>query len=96
MPIERKDSAYFEPLGALKRSSDTELYLGLIHFRDGIEGARVRIAAAQAFLPALGVATECGMGRRQPGRGGEESELLRLLDLHAGVADPVRAFTPAC
>lgn len=96
VPIERADSAYFEPLKALQRRPETEFYLGLIHFRDGLEGARRRIAAAQGVLPVFGVATECGMGRRLPGRGGEESELLRLLDLHACVADPVRAFTPTC
>jgi hypothetical protein len=90
VPIERTDSAYFRPLATLETRPETEIYLGLIHFRDGLEGARRRIAAAREFLPRFGVATECGMGRREPGRGGEARELARLLDLHAALADPVR------
>lgn len=71
VPIERDDGRYFEPLHQLKLPEETELYLGLVHFRDGIEGAQRRIATAQRFAPAFGVATECGMGRASsgPGRG---------------------------
>jgi len=90
VPIERTDAGYFQPLAGLKLPAETELYLGLIHFRDGVEGARRRIAAAHSFLPRFGVATECGMGRRQPGRGGDPAELDRLLDLHTMVSSPVR------
>jgi hypothetical protein len=90
VPIERDDDGYFAPLKGLKLRPETELYVGLVHFRDGVEGARRRIAAAHKVLPRFGVATECGMGRRTPGRGGQEDELKQLLDTHAAVAEPVR------
>lgn len=95
VPIERDDEAYFAPLAGLKLHPETELYLGLVHIRDGAEGAKRRIATAQQALGKLGmrefgVATECGMGRRPPGRGGTSDELVELLKIHAAVCDPVR------
>lgn len=89
VPIDRDDDAYFAPLSTLGVHSDTELYLGLVHMRDGEQGARRRIAAAQGVVPEFGVATECGMGRRPAERGGTEETLRQLLELHALVADPV-------
>ena len=62
VPHNRTDEAYFTPLSELKMSSDTELYLGLVHRTDGLDGARQRIVAAQKFMPNFGVATECGLG----------------------------------
>jgi hypothetical protein len=90
VPIERDDGDYFAPLRALALGDDTELYLGLVHSRDGVEGARRRIAAARrAGIERFGVATECGMGRRPPDRGGTATGLLELLRIHAAVSDPV-------
>lgn len=89
VPIDRDDDAFFQPLGALDVSDETELYLGLVHMRDGADGARRRIAAAQRTIAEFGVATECGMGRRPPERGGTKSTLDELLEIHAAVADPV-------
>ncbi|WP_223585881.1 hypothetical protein [Microbacterium sp. OVT16B] len=65
VPIERDDEAYFAPLAGL--SYDGELYLGLVHREDGVDGASRRIAAAQRFAPGFGVATECGIGRAPAG-----------------------------
>lgn len=65
VPIERDDEAYFAPLAGL--SCDGELYLGLVHREDGVDGASRRIAAAQRFAPEFGVATECGIGRAPAG-----------------------------
>ena len=48
--------------------------------RCGLQGARRRIAAAREAVPAFGIATECGFGRRPP------ETVLPLLDLHARVA----------
>jgi methionine synthase II (cobalamin-independent) len=90
VPIERDDDAYFTPLDELRLPPETELYLGLVHFRDGVEGARRRIATAKRHAPSFGVATECGMGRRPPERGGAEDTLRELLRVHALVAEPVR------
>jgi hypothetical protein len=90
VPIERDDEAYFAPLENLSLPPQTELYIGLLHFRDGVDGAQRRIAAAQSCVTTpFGVATECGMGRRAEGRGGG-SGLVELLRLHAQTAQPVR------
>nr|WP_201470985.1 hypothetical protein [Microbacterium hydrocarbonoxydans] len=65
VPIERDDEAYYAPLAELEY--DGELYLGLVHREDGTAGAERRIAVAQRFAPAFGVATECGIGRAPDG-----------------------------
>lgn len=81
VPIERDDTAYFAPLAAVDLPADTELYLGLLHHEDGVDGARRRAAAAATARPRFGVATECGFGR------GPSERTVGLLDLHAAVAD---------
>lgn len=78
VPIERDDEAYFAPLVDL--APVNELYLGLVHREDGVEGAQRRIAAAQRFAPAFGVATECGIGRAPAG------STEGILRTHAEVA----------
>jgi hypothetical protein len=83
VPIDRDDDAYYAPLDSLAISSETELYLGLIHFDDGAHGAVRRIAAARRVRQDFGVATECGFGRRPP------ETVLELLDLHARIAAPL-------
>jgi hypothetical protein len=80
VPIARNDDAYFAPLRALALPANTELFLGLIHPGDGIEGARRRIAAAKRHLAGFGVATECGMRFFPPAGIGE------LLALHREAA----------
>lgn len=81
VPIERDDPEYFAPLAALELPESTELYLGLLHHEDGVEGARRRAAAAATARPRFGVATECGFGR------GPSERTIGLLDLHAAVAE---------
>lgn len=80
VPRGRDDAAYFAPLARLALPSATELYLGLVHFSDGIEGACRRIAGAKRYHQDFGIATECGFGRRPP------ETVRRLLELHAAVA----------
>jgi hypothetical protein len=81
VPINRHDDAYFAPLRELKLQPATRLYLGLIHFTDGVEGSRRRLAAARNFIADFGIATECGFGRRAP------ETLAQLLKIHAELAD---------
>jgi hypothetical protein len=81
VPRDRDDDAYFAPLRRLRLPAGTELFLGLIHATDGVDGARRRIAAAQQGTPAFGVATECGLGRRPP------ESIHALLGLHRAAAD---------
>ncbi|MET3762264.1 hypothetical protein [Sphingomonas sp. UYEF23] len=85
VPIARDDAAYFEALAQLAIDSRTEVFLGLVHEQDGVEGATRRAAAAQRFCGAFGIGTECGMGRRAP------HEIAPLLRLHADVAAAVDA-----
>jgi hypothetical protein len=84
VPRNRTDDAYFAPLRHLTLHPETELYLGLVHFTDGVEGTRRRIAAAQKVVADFGVATECGMGRRNA------ETIPELLRIHSEVAAPVK------
>jgi hypothetical protein len=79
VPIEREDASFYAPLGDLKLPAATKLYLGLIHLRDGVEGARRRMAVADNFASGYGIATECGFGRRPP------ETIPELLHIHAEV-----------
>jgi SAM-dependent methyltransferase len=84
VPRDRDDEAYFEPLGELRLRQETELYLGLVHLTDGVEGTQRRIQAARRFVPEFGVATECGWGRRAP------QTVAALLEVHKRVSEPSR------
>lgn len=86
VPIQRDDEAYFAPLADLELPAGTTLYVGLLHKEDGLEGARRRIAAAKAYVPEFGVATECGMSRDAT-----PDEVPGLLRLHAEVARELEA-----
>jgi len=83
VPRNRTDDAYYAPLQQLQLHPETELYLGLVHFTDGVEGTRRRITAAQKVVADFGVATECGMGRRNA------ATIPELLRIHSEVAAPV-------
>jgi hypothetical protein len=63
VPISRDDDDYFAPLRSLRPHPDTELFLGLVHHADGLEGARRRAHTAARHVGRFGVATECGLGR---------------------------------
>ena len=66
VPRTRADEAYYAPLRDLRLRPETELYLGLVHHTDGIEGTARRLEVAGRFAPSFGIATECGWGRRAP------------------------------
>ena len=80
VPKDRDDEAYFAPLANLRRRAGTQLYLGLVHLSDGIEGATRRMTAAGRFVKAYGIATECGLGRRPA------ETIPAVLALHREVA----------
>ncbi|MEV7619768.1 hypothetical protein AB0N59_06440 [Microbacterium sp. NPDC089321] len=80
VPIERDDDPFYAPLAEL--APVAELYLGLVHREDGVEGAERRIAAASKVVPAFGVATECGIGRAPAGT------TEGIFETHAAVAPP--------
>src|SRR5262245_24696943 len=80
VPVERDDDAFHRPLGDLKLPAGTALYLGVVHAKDGVAGARRRIEAARRYAPAFGIATECGMARAR-----SEETVRTLLQIHADV-----------
>lgn len=81
VPIGRDDDAFYAPLRHLDLSPGTELYLGLVHVADGVEGTTRRMAAARRHVAQFGIASECGIARaRTP-------DLVRdILQVHAGAA----------
>jgi hypothetical protein len=81
VPRNRVDDAYFEPLKRLAVRPEMELCLGLVHYTDGVEGTKRRIATAQRHIARFSIATECGFGRRDP------VTIPELLRIHAVVAD---------
>jgi len=85
VPQERFDAPYYQPLERLRLQLDTELYLGLVHASDGIEGTNRRIACALRHARGFGVATECGCGRQKA------KTLATLMRIHAAVSAPVQA-----
>jgi methionine synthase II (cobalamin-independent) len=85
VPLTRATDDFFAPMRDFALSPKTEIYLGLIHAADGIEGTNERIALAHNYVPEFGISTECGFARaRKP-------DLVRnLLKIHAGAArEPV-------
>ena len=90
VPIERDDEAYFAPLANLQLAQETELFLGLIHHGDGIEGAQRRMAAAAPHVANYGLATECGIGRVHDTAGIEE-----IFSIHAALSLDTSGRDPA-
>jgi hypothetical protein len=82
VPQDRVDEGYFASVRHLRLADTTELYLGLVHFSDGVAGARKRIQAASTHIARFGVATECGFGRRAP------DTVTGLLQIHEEIASP--------
>ncbi|MFL5048787.1 MAG: hypothetical protein ACJ8D4_01645, partial [Xanthobacteraceae bacterium] len=80
VPVDRKDDAFHGPFADLKLTAGTELFLGVVHARDGVDGTRARIAAARRHAPKFGIATECGMARAR-----SKETVLKLLNIHAEV-----------
>jgi hypothetical protein len=78
VPVDRSDDAFHRPFRELKLNEGTALFLGVVHAKDGAEGTKARIAAAQRHAPDFGIATECGMARAR-----SEETVRTLLKIHA-------------
>jgi len=83
MPIPKHwtEPSHYKKLGDLRLPAETQVYLGLIHDSDGLDGAKRRISSASQHLNRFGAAASCGLGRRQP------DDIPRILSLHRDVAD---------
>jgi ubiquinone/menaquinone biosynthesis C-methylase UbiE len=84
VPRERLDEAYYAPLRELRLRPETELYLGLVHHTDGVDGTVRRMEVAGGFVSNFGIATECGWGRRPP------STIPELLRIHGALSAPIQ------
>ena len=81
VPIDRTDDAFYEPFRNLRLHPETELYLGLVHAKDGVEGTKKRIETAKKHVPAFGIASECGISR-----GRDPNLALEFIKTYAGAA----------
>jgi hypothetical protein len=81
VPMDRTDDAFYAPLKGLQLSPETELYLGLVHAQDGVEGTRRRMATARKYVNDFGIASECGISR-----GRDEQVALDFINTYAGAA----------
>lgn len=81
VPRERDDDAFFQPLGDLALTPGTELFMGLLHWTDGLEGATRRLKATARHVEHFGIATECGLRARPL------DTIEPLFALHAQAAD---------
>jgi methionine synthase II (cobalamin-independent) len=80
VPITRTDDDFYRPLKGLKLVPGAELYLGLVHAKDGPEGTRRRIEMARKYVSDFGVATECGFARART-----RKVIEQILDVHVAV-----------
>src|SRR3546814_14315336 len=85
VPIDRDDTGYFEPLTGLEAGDETAIYLGLVHARDGVDGALRRANSAAKSFKGFGIATECGFGRPPP------ESVVPLLQLQVEIAERLDA-----
>jgi hypothetical protein len=81
VPIDRTDDAFYAPLRDLQLGAGTELYLGLVHAKDGVEGTKIRIAAAKKYVQNFGIASECGISR-----GRDPNLALEFIKTYGGAA----------
>jgi hypothetical protein len=89
VPVHRTDEGFYEPLSGLRLPAGTELYLGLVHVSDGVEGTRQRMAVAGKYVRDFGIASECGISRgRHPDLAAE------FMRVYAGAAEAGPAKAP--
>lgn len=81
IPIQWTAESCLAPLKDLALAPETELYLGLVHVRDGAEGTNKRIAMARKFVSNFGIATECGIARAR-----KTSLVREILAVHVATS----------
>jgi hypothetical protein len=81
------DVADFAPLKRLKLHPETQLYLGVIHMDDGIEGAERRMAAAATAISDFGVGAFCGLAQPSRQEAVRPHTVQEIFELHRAVAE---------
>lgn len=81
VPLKRNNEAYFAPFAGLRLDPATEIYLGVVHLAEGVEGIAHKLAQARRFTRVDAISTECGIARaRKP-------DLVReILELQAAAS----------
>ncbi|MDQ3734692.1 MAG: hypothetical protein M3400_11995 [Actinomycetota bacterium] len=90
VPQNRRDAAFFQPLGFLSLPAETELYLALVPYHPdkqepGTTEEQIRLIDEHLSDRDWGICTECGMARAEP------EEVPVLLDLHREILANARA-----
>lgn len=80
------DERDFAQLTQLQLDPSTELYLGLVHVDDGVEGARRRIAAAEKYRKNFGIAAYCGLAGMSRKQYTNPLSIGEVLDIHRDAA----------
>jgi hypothetical protein len=75
---------FFAPLADLE-GEDVDVYLGIIHHTDGVEGFTERMDMARRYRDRFGIASVCGYGRIDP------AELPHVLAVHRDCAAALRS-----
>jgi hypothetical protein len=87
MPVlKHPEPEFFAPLAELD-GEDVDVYLGIIHHTDGVEGFGERMEMARRYRERFGIGSVCGYGRVDPG------ELPHILAVHRDCAAALRALT---
>jgi hypothetical protein len=92
VPRQHDDDDFYAPLAKLPLGSDTELYLGLLHLDDGIEGTKRKLEAAERAGVTFGVAAPCGFRASTADlpasvRGLTLDRSIAMIDYHREVAE---------
>jgi len=85
--IPEHQAADFAPLRRLKLHPETELFLGVIHMDDGLEGASRRIAAAASTVADFGVGAFCGLAQPSRREAARPHTVEEIFELHRKVAE---------
>jgi hypothetical protein len=81
--VKHPQAEFFAPLADLDGEA-LNVYLGLIHHTDGVEGFRERMELVRRYLPRFGIGAVCGYGRIDP------AELPHVLAVHRDCAAELR------
>ncbi|MBV9174269.1 MAG: hypothetical protein JOZ81_29750 [Chloroflexi bacterium] len=91
VPIDRTDDGFYQPLSDLQLARETELYLGLVHAQDGVDGTLRRINVARNYVAEFGIASECGISR-----GRDREVALQFIQTYAGAAAGLEQIRGGC
>ncbi len=81
--LKHPEPEFFAPLADLD-GEDVDVYLGIIHHTDGVEGFRERMNMARQYRSRFGIGSVCGYGRVDP------AELPHILAVHRDCAAALR------